>query len=216
MPAAKRNQNTHAGLHERLQHGAFGRVTSGDRVHERDVTVHPGRTHVRSFAARVWSSLGARARSSVDRAPASGAGGRRFKSCRARSASWAVARVLVARAPSGVAAILLLWWGCGNPGFGGGSGVRSGRPQRRRRTASVASTSASLSKPPSAPWTNRSDCSRSYGAGTGILLAAAALAASFLGREAFGGDPARGVGDRGSGFARDRHRIERLHPRPES
>src|SRR5918992_2270606 len=116
----------------------------------------------------------------------------------------------------GVAAILLLWRGCGNPGFGGGSGVRSGRPQRRRRTASVASTSASLSKPPSAPWTNRSDCSRSYGAGTGILLAAAALAASFLGREAFGGDPARGVGDRGSGFARDRHRIERLHPRPES
>src|ERR671914_230245 len=104
-----------------------------------------------------------------------------------------VARVLVARAPSGVAAILLLWRGCGNPGFGGGSGVRSGRPQRRRRTASVASTSASLSNPPSAPWTNRSDCSRSYGAGTGILLAAAALAASFLGREAFGGDPARGL-----------------------
>jgi hypothetical protein len=119
QPAAKRNQNANAGLHERLQHGSFGRVTSGDRVHQREVTVRLGRTHVpyrfrwirrlpsnprgtqprpgghihanregthvRVFGAHLWSSLGAGARSSVDRALASGARGRRFKSCRARS-----------------------------------------------------------------------------------------------------------------------------------
>src|ERR687892_2245825 len=132
---AKRDQNANTGRYERLKHGGFGRVASRDRVHGQDVTSRLGRTHVPSRLAwicpagpgraprrfggvdvsiqiewehtfvpareRVWSSLAARARSSVDRASASGAEGRRFKSCRAR-----LRLCELARAPSGVAAIL--------------------------------------------------------------------------------------------------------------
>jgi hypothetical protein len=165
QPAAKRNQNADPRPREGLKHGSLGGVTSGDRVHRSDLMVPAGRTHVRPAEIVVSSSLAAGARSSVDRASASGAEGRRFKSCRARS-TWFVRRLVgfqttVGRrrdpAPRGKLFDIRPLGGCPRAAT---TGLRCRHPQPSR-----ASTSASLSKPPNGPWTSRSACSRSRAVG---------------------------------------------------